>query len=236
MKQEFDLIAEYRDERGKGASRRLRRQGKVPAIMYGGGRQPRALMFDHNRVSQQLEHESFYSTILNIKVGEQSQAAILKDVQRHPSKRQIMHIDLQRVVEDQEIRMYVPIHYIGEDVAVGVKQGGGTVTKMMTDVEVTCLPKDLPEYLECDISALGLNEMMYLTDIKVPAGVKLEGLAHADEEQAQPIIQITFIKEEIIEEAVPEEEALAAVAAEEGEEPAEGAAPEDESEDESRDD
>ncbi len=222
MAKEFDLIADFREDRGKGASRRLRRDGKVPAIIYGAGRPPRSITFDHNKVVQQLENESFYSSILNVKVGEESQAAILKDVQRHPAKRLIMHIDLQRIVEDQAIKMNVPIHYLGEEDAVGVRDGGGTVTKMVNDVEVTCLPKDLPEYLELDISHLGLDEMMYLTDIIVPEGVEIVGLAQAEEEQAQPIVSIHFIHEEIIEEEVPEEE-LEAVEGEEGEE---GEAPE----------
>ncbi|MEE8221448.1 MAG: 50S ribosomal protein L25/general stress protein Ctc [Woeseiaceae bacterium] len=238
MGQEFDLIADYREDQGKGASRRLRLEGKVPAIIYGAGRPPRALTFDHSKVVRQLENESFYSSILSIKVGEKSQAAILKDVQRHPSKRQILHLDLQRIVEDKQIKMNVPIHYVGEDVAVGVKEGGGTVTKMVTDVEVTCLPKDLPEYLDVDISQLDLNEMLYLTDIKVPDGVEIVALTHVEEEQAQPIVSIQFIKEEIIEEEVPEEEELEAIEGEEGEEgeaPAEGAAAEDDSKTESTD-
>lgn len=239
MGQEFDLIADYREDQGKGASRRLRLEGKVPAIIYGAGRPPRALTFDHSKVVRQLENESFYSSILNIKVGEKSQAAILKDVQRHPSKRQILHLDLQRIVEDKQIKMNVPIHYVGEDVAVGVKEGGGTVTKMVTDVEVTCLPKDLPEYLDVDISQLELNEMLYLTDIKVPDGVEIVALAHVEEEQqAQPIVSIHIIKEEIIEEEVPEEEELEAIEGEEGEEgeaPAEGAAAEDDSKTETTD-
>ena len=238
MGQEFDLIADYREDQGKGASRRLRLEGKVPAIIYGAGRPARALTFDHGKVLRQLENESFYSSILSIKVGEKSQAAILKDVQRHPSKRQILHLDLQRIVEDKHIKMNVPIHYVGEDVAVGVKESGGTVTKMVTDVEVTCLPKDLPEYLDVDISQLDLNEMLYLTDIKVPDGVEIVALAHVEEEQAQPIVSIQFIKEEIIEEEVPEEEELEAIEGEEGEEgeaPAEGAAAEDDSKTESTD-
>ena len=239
MGQEFDLIADYREDQGKGASRRLRLEGKVPAIIYGAGRPPRALTFDHSKVVRQLENESFYSSILNIKVGEKSQAAILKDVQRHPSKRQILHLDLQRIVEDKQIKMNVPIHYVSEDVAVGVKEGGGTVTKMVTDVEVTCLPKDLPEYLDVDISQLELNEMLYLTDIKVPDGVEIVALAHVEEEQqAHPIVSIHIIKEEIIEEEVPEEEELEAIEGEEGEEgeaPAEGAAAEDDSKTESTD-
>ncbi len=222
MAKEFDLIADYREDQGKGASRRLRHEGKVPAIIYGAGRPPRSITFDHNKVMQQLDNESFYSSILNVKVGEKSQAAILKDVQRHPAKRLIMHIDLQRIVEDQAIKMNVPIHYLGEEDAVGVREGGGTVTKMVNDVEVTCLPKDLPEYLELDISHLELDEMMYITDVKLPEGVEIVGLAQAEDEQAQPIVSIHFIHEEIIEEEVEEEE-LEGVEGEEGEE---GEAPE----------
>ena len=238
MAKDFDLIADFREDQGKGASRRLRREGKVPAIIYGAGRPARSITFDHNKVVQQLENESFYSSILNVKVGEKSQAAILKDVQRHPAKRQIMHIDLQRIVEDQAIKMNVPIHYLGEEDAVGVRDGGGTVTKMVNDVEVTCLPKDLPEYLELDITALELDEMMYLTDIKLPEGVEIVGLAQAAEEQAQPIVSIHFIHEEIIEEEVPEEEleALEGEEGEEGEVPEGEAAAEDDSEAETPDD
>jgi large subunit ribosomal protein L25 len=187
MAKEFDLIADYREDQGKGASRRLRHEGKVPAIIYGAGRPPRSITFDHNKVMQQLDNESFYSSILNVKVGEKSQAAILKDVQRHPAKRLIMHIDLQRIVEDQAIKMNVPIHYLGEEDAVGVREGGGTVTKMVNDVEVTCLPKDLPEYLELDISHLELDEMMYITDVKLPEGVEIVGLAQVEEEELEGV-------------------------------------------------
>ena len=238
MAQLFDLIAEFRDGKGRGASRRLRRTGKVPAIIYVGGKDPVSITFKHDELMHKMDNESFYSSILNVKVGEKSQAAILKDVQRHPAKRLIMHIDLQRIVEDQAIKMNVPIHYLGEEDAVGVRDGGGTVTKMVNDVEVTCLPKDLPEYLELDISHLGLDEMMYITDVKLPEGVEIVGLAQAEEEQAQPIVSIHFIHEEIIEEEVPEEE-LEAVEGEEGEEgeaPEGEAAAEDDSEAETPDD
>ena len=121
MSDEFDLIAELREDQGKGASRRLRRKGKVPAIIYGAGRPPRSLSFDQNKVLKQLENESFYSSVLSIKVNEKSQAAILKDLQRHPAKNLIMHMDFQRIVEDEEIKMNVPLHFIGEEVAPGVK-------------------------------------------------------------------------------------------------------------------
>ncbi len=204
-KEEFDLIAEIREDAGKGASRRLRKEGKVPAIIYGAGRPPRALVFDHNRVIQQLENEKFYSSVLNIKVGEKSQAAIVKDIQRHPARPFVMHMDFQRIVEDQEIRMNVPIHLIGADVAVGVKQGGGTVQQMRNDVEVVCLPRHLPEHLDLDITELELDALMYLTDIKLPEGVTIPEIAIEEEAgQAQPVVSIHVIKEEIIEEEVEE--------------------------------
>jgi large subunit ribosomal protein L25 len=209
MADKFDLVADIREDSGKGASRRLRRENKVPAIIYGAGRPPRALVFDHNKVMKQLENESFYSSVLNIKVGEKSQAAIVKDMQRHPSLPRVMHIDLQRIVEDEVIRMNVPIHFLGEEVAVGVKEGGGKVQRMRTDVEVVCLPKDLPEYLELDISALELDAMMYMSDIVLPEGVEIPELA-IEVEQTQPIVSIHIIKEVIIEdeEEVVEGEAI----------------------------
>jgi len=207
MADDFDLIAEFRDDIGKGASRRLRREGKVPAILYGGGRPPRNLAFDHNRVLQQLENESFYSSVLNVKVGDKEQAVILKDLQRHPSKRQIMHMDLQRILEDEEIRMNVPIHFLNEDKAPGVKQSGGKVSHLMTDVEVVCLPRYLPEYLAIDIGDLGLDEMRYMSDIPLPEGVTIPALAQGDEAN-QPVVSIHVIKEMVIE----EEEGLEAAA------------------------
>ncbi len=193
MKQQFDLIAEFREDQGKGASRRLRHEGKVPAIIYGGGRPPRALSFDHNKVLRQLENEAFYSSVLNIKVGDKNQAAILKDIQRHPARRQILHIDLQRIVDDADIRMNVPLHFVGEDDAPGVKDGGGTVSRLMNDVEVICLPKYLPEYIEVDISKLELDDMLHLSDIKVPEGVELVELSHG-EGHDQPIVSVHIIK------------------------------------------
>ena len=202
MSEEINLIAEMRDDQGKGASRRLRRQGKVPAIIYGAGREPRSLMFDHNKVLQQLEDPSFYSSILNIKVGDKSRAAIVKDIQRHPAKRRILHIDLQRIVEDEKIKMQIPIHYLGEEEAVGVKLGGGTVSKLMTELEITCLPKDLPEFLEVDISELELDQMLNVSDIKLPEGTEITELLI---EQNPAIVSIQEIKE-IIEEDIEDED------------------------------
>ena len=202
MSDEFNLIAEMRDDRGKGASRRLRHQGKVPAIIYGAGREPRALMFDHNKVLRELENASFYSSILTIKVGDKSRAAIVKDIQRHPSKKQILHIDLQRIVEDEKIRMQIPIHYLGEEEAIGVKIGGGSVSRLMTEIEVSCFPKDLPEFLEVDISELELDQMLYVSSISLPKGVEVSEILL---EQDQAIVSIQEIKEIIEEEIIDEE-------------------------------
>lgn len=205
MADKFDLIADYREDNGKGASRRLRREGKVPAIIYGAGRPPRSLSFDHNKVLRQLENESFYSSILNIKVGDKSQAAVVKDIQRHPAKPIVMHMDLQRIVEDQEIKMNIPIHYVGEEAAPGVK-AGGSVSHLITDVEVQCLPRYLPEYFEVDISKLGLDEMLHLSDLTVPEGVEIPELAQGPEHD-QAIVSIHVIKVVEIEEDVEDEAA-----------------------------
>ena len=223
MAQKFDLIADYREDSGKGASRRLRNQGLVPAIIYGAGRPARSITFDHNKVVKQLENESFYSSVLNIKVGDKSQAAILKDLQRHPAKRQIMHMDFQRIVEDEVIRMNVPIHFLNEDDAVGVREGGGKVSQLMSDIEVVCLPKDLPEYLDIDIADLELDGLRYISDIPLPEGVEIPALAQGDEAN-RPIVSIHIIKEIVIEEEeeILEEDLLAAA---EGEELAEGEEP-----------
>ncbi len=204
MAEKFNLIADIREDSGKGASRRLRHQGKVPAIIYGAGRPARSLTLDHSKVLRELENQSFYSSVLNIKVGEKSQAAIVKDIQRHPSKPRVLHLDFQRIVEDQVIRMNVPINLVGADIAVGVKDGGGTVSQMRNDVEVVCLPKNLPEYLELDISELELDGLMYMADIPLPEGVEIPELAQ-EVEHVQPIVSIHIIKEEIIEEEVEEE-------------------------------
>ena len=199
MSYEFNLIAEMRDDRGKGASRRLRRQGKVPAIIYGAGREPRALMFDHNKVLRELENASFYSSILTIKVGDESRAAIVKDIQRHPAKKIILHIDFQRIVEDEKIRMQIPIHFLGEEDAIGVKIGGGSVSRLMTELEVSCLPKDLPEFLEVDISELELDQMLHVSNISLPKGVEISEIVL---EQDQAIVSIAEIKEVIEEEII----------------------------------
>jgi large subunit ribosomal protein L25 len=176
----FELNAEPRSDMGKGASRRLRRAGKVPAILYGGDKDPEALTLSQNEVLRNLEHEAFYSHILTVKSGAKEVQAILRDLQRHPSKTIIMHMDLQRVVATEKLWTNVPIHIIGEDVAPGVK-AGGLVSHDLTEVEVECYPKDLPEYIEVDISALEVGESIHLSGLKVPAGVTLTELERGED-------------------------------------------------------
>ena len=180
MKTSFELVAEFRETQGKGASRRLRHDGKVPAILYGGHAAARTLTLSHQKLLIMLENERFYSTILNLRVGDQSQAAILKDVQRHPFKNAIVHIDFQRVEENEKIRISIPLHFTGAAVSPGVKSQGGIVSHMRNEAEVSCLPKDLPEFIEVDISGLSLNESIHLSQLKVPAGVVLVELAKED--------------------------------------------------------
>jgi large subunit ribosomal protein L25 len=160
----FELNAESRTDMGKGASRRLRHAGKVPAIIYGGTKDPEALTLSHNELLRNLEHEAFYSHILTIKLGSTTTSAILRDLQRHPSKPVIMHVDLQRVSANEELRTQVPIHFVGEDVCPGVK-AGGLVMHELTDVEIECFPKDLPEYIEVDMSGLEFGDTVHLSDL-----------------------------------------------------------------------
>ena len=180
MKTSFELVAEFREKQGKGASRRLRHEGKVPAILYGGHSDARKLSLSHQKLLIMLDNERFYSTILSLKVGEETQAAILKDVQRHPYKNAIVHIDFQRVEDNQKIRMSIPLHFTGASVSPGVKTQGGLVSHLRTEVEVSCLPKDLPEFIEVDLSGLSINESIHLSQLKVGEGVELLALAKED--------------------------------------------------------
>jgi large subunit ribosomal protein L25 len=180
MKTSFELVAEFRETQGKGASRRLRHEGKVPAILYGGHSEARMLTLSHQKLQIMLDNERFFSTILNLKVGDQTQAAILKDVQRHPYKNAIVHIDFQRVEDNQKIRMSIPLHFVGAAVSPGIKSQGGIVAHMRNEVEVSCLPKDLPEFIEVDLSGLSLNESIHLSQLKIPDGVELLALSKED--------------------------------------------------------
>ena len=214
----FNLSAELRSDKGKGASRRLRRLGKVPGILYGAGEAPVQLSFDHNEVSNSLSHEAFYSHILKIKVGSEEHQAIIKDLQRHPAKPVVMHLDFLRVKDNIEIRVHVPLHFKNEKEAVGVKQQGGVVSHNMIEVEIACLPRYLPEFIEVDVLTLELNHALHLSDLKLPEGVRIVQLAYGEEHNL-PVVSIHHPRIE-----VEEEPAAAAVPAEGAAAPAEGAA------------
>lgn len=193
MKTAFELAGEARASLGRTDSRRLRKAGKVPCIMYGGGEAPEAVILDHNALFHQMAKEAFYTSILTLKVGEKSQQVVVKDVQRHPARPIVMHLDFQRVREDEEITITVPIHFLNEENAKGVKEQGGVVEHLVSEVEVRCLPRYLPEYLEIDVTPLELNQIYHLSDIKLPEGVTLVALAHGHD---HPLVAVNPPRQE----------------------------------------
>jgi large subunit ribosomal protein L25 len=174
----FEIEFESRAERGKGANRRLRREGKVPGVLYGAGRDPRSITLNWNSLMHQMDKEAFYTSILTLREGDKSQPVIVKAVHRHPIKPQLLHIDFQRILEDEEITLDVPIHFIGEAQAKGVKLQGGEIQHLMTEIEISCLPRNLPEFIELDVTELELNDILHLSDIAVPQGVEFVDLSH----------------------------------------------------------
>ncbi|MCF7965143.1 MAG: 50S ribosomal protein L25/general stress protein Ctc [Methylobacter tundripaludum] len=180
MSNVFEFVAESRGQSGKNAARRVRRTGSVPAVIYGGHAEPQMLVLSHNEVIKHLAHEAVYSHVLDIKVDGKTEKAILKGVQRHPAKFQILHMDFLRVNMSELVKVHVPLHFINEQASVGGKKGG-IVTHGMIDVEVSCLPTDLPDYIEVDLSGLDVGESVHLSDIKLPARVEIVALAQGSE-------------------------------------------------------
>jgi large subunit ribosomal protein L25 len=176
MSTEFQLTAEKREDMGKGASRRLRRAGRVPAIIYGLDQAPEAISLSQNQVLKSLENEAFYSQIITVNLGSSSTQAVLRDIQRHPYKAYLVHMDLQRVDMNKPVHVHVPLHFINEETCVGVK-AGGMVNHEVIEVEISCLPKQLPEFIEVDIANLNVGESIHLSDLSLPAGVSLLELA-----------------------------------------------------------
>jgi len=214
MADEFELTAEPRTVVGKGASRRLRRDADlVPAIIYGADKDPVMLSIPHKDIHKACENEAFFSHIITIKTGKGSEKAIVKDLQRHPARDRIVHADFFRVRMDQAITVEVPFHFANEETAVGVKQGGGVVAHVMSSVEISCLPDNLPEYLEVDVEALDVGDSIHLSEVKLPEGVEIPALQYG-EDYDQVVVSVNMPRREEV-----EEEAL-----EEGEEAAEGAA------------
>ena len=168
----LEVIATPRSVQGTGASRRLRRTGRVPAIVYGGGKDPLNIELDHNALQQQLKHEAFHASVLTIKVGDDTDRVLLRDVQMHPYRLEVLHVDFQRVAADQLIHMKVPLHFLNAENAPGVKFGHGIINHVMNEIEVLCLPDNLPEFIAIDLGELELGHSVHLADVKFPAGVE----------------------------------------------------------------
>lgn len=205
----FELNVEKRTAQGRAANRRLRREGKVPAVLYGGNDEPLMLSVDHDDLDHHLDNEAFYSHVIKINVaGGKAEEAVLRDLQRHPSKPFVQHMDLLRVVAGEALRMHVPLHFIGEDDCPGVKEEGGIMQHNMNDVEVECLPRNLPEYIEVDCSALNVNDAVHLSELTLPEGVELVDLMH-DTDRTVVSVQLPRAAIELEEEEAAEAEAVA---------------------------
>lgn len=182
MSTDFTLHAKGREVSGKGASRRLRRlAGEIPAIVYGGKKDPQSLTLIHKDVLKALENEAYYSHIISLDVDGKSQDVVLKDVQRHPAKTAILHLDFLRINKTTALTIRVPLHFINEDNCVGVKKEGGIISHTMSELEVQCLPKDLPEFIEVDVSELALGSTLHISDITLPKGVESVALSHGSD-------------------------------------------------------
>ena len=234
MATDYDLNTVSREDAGTSHSRRMRREGMVPAVVYGAGKDSVSVSISHNELLKKLNNEAFLNSILNIAVDGKEESVLIKDIQVHPARRQVMHLDLQRVRSDVAIKVSIPLAFINDDIAVGVKLGGGTVTPLMNEVEISCLPKNLPERLEVDVEALELDDMLYLEDIVLPEGVEISLLTQ-EEPANEPIVAIRLLQiqedPEVEELAEGEEGEEGVEAAADGEEGSESSGSEGESED-----
>lgn len=195
MSETTTINAELRDDVGKGASRRLRHAGKVPAVIYGGHRDPVALTLQQDELLHASENEAFYASILEIKVGEdRTQQAVVRDMQRHPYKPIIMHIDFMRVSAEELLRMSVPIHFVGEELSPAGKASGVVIQHQMTDVEISALPKNLPEFLSVDLSKMKAGDVVMLSDIQLPEGVTIPALSGAGEHHDAAVANAVHVK------------------------------------------
>ena len=208
---DFELNAELRTDKGKGASRRLRRNADmIPAILYGAGQDPLSLTLAHKDIHKACQNEAFFSHIITINADGNSQQAIVKDLQRHPAKDRIMHADFLRIQMDQAITVEVPLHFLNEDSCLGVRQGGGKVSHNMTSIEISCLPGDLPEYIEVDIEHLDLGDAIHMSELRLVEALSIPSLQQgADHDHVVVSVNAPKRAEEVDEEAAAAEDAPA---------------------------
>jgi large subunit ribosomal protein L25 len=206
MKDIYIVEAQQRTDTGKGASRRLRHANLVPGVVYGAHKDPAMISMVHNQLVLRLEHEAFYSHILTLKIDGKSEQVILKDLQRHPSRPIIMHADFLRVSAKEKLKTNVPLHFVGEEESKGAKEGG-VISHLLTDVEVSCLPGDLPEYIAVDVSGLGVGDAVMLSEITLPKGVELPALMQDEVTDVQVVsIHAPHVETEEDEETDEEDE------------------------------
>ena len=177
----IEIKAEPRSLQGTGASRRLRRESKVPGILYGAGKDAQPIQLDHKDLFFKLKQEAFHASILDMEIGAEKMQVLLRDYQMHPFKQVILHADFQRVAADRKIHMKVPLHFVNGDIAPGVKQTGGAVQHVVNDIDITCLPKDLPEFIEVDLKDLNAGHSIHVSGIKMPPGVDSVALSKGDD-------------------------------------------------------
>ncbi len=190
----FELTAEVRKQLGKGENRRLRRLAqKVPAIVYGGGKASTPITIVHRHIDAALKNQAFYSHILTLHVDGKQEKVVLKALQRHPYKAQILHADFLRISASEKLYMQVPIHFVNEDTAPGVKISGGMISHLMNEIEIRCFPADLPEYIEVDLANLQIDESIHLSTLKLPHGVEIVALLHQDD---RPVVSINKLSAE----------------------------------------
>lgn len=192
----FEFVAKSRNKTGTSAAKSVRRQGDVPAVIYGGGQAPQMLVLEHNEIIKHLVHEAVYSHVLDVVVDGKAEKAVLKGIQRHPAKSKILHMDFMRVNELDKLKVHVPLHFINEATSVGVKKGG-VAAHAMVEVEVSCLSSALPEFIAVDLANLDVGESLHLSDLVLPAGVSIVELTHGAEHN-QPVVSImaSKVKEE----------------------------------------
>ena len=180
--EEFELNCSVRTDLGKGASRRLRRlDNNIPAVLYGGNKDPVALTIAHKDIARATENEAFFAHIITLKIGNKKEQAVIKALQRHPARAIILHADFLRVSATHAIIVKVPIHFLNEETCVGVRLGGGNIIRTMNEIEVSCLPKDLPEYIEVDMLEIDLGESVHLSEITLPEGITSVALSHGED-------------------------------------------------------
>lgn len=201
----IDLEGELRDDSGKRSARRARRDGKAPAVLYGAGRPARMLSFSSEVLHRRLEDPTFRSRVLNIRVGDKSQPAIVKDVQRHPARNTVLHIDLQRIRDEETIRMAVPISLLNAEESPGVKMGG-SVSHLLNELNIICLPKDLPEQIAVDLAEMELDAMLHLSDLDLPEGVSVNERIHGATDH--PVVSIHLRRVAEVDEVEEDEELL----------------------------